>query len=105
MTYNNFDFQKSIKHQLINNHKIIKLIIINKFIYDINILSEKFKQSIFYEHIFLHLHDLLELSNLHQNNIVNYILTYFIFNAIKDYYSSAISYIFKSDKYLLLKMS
>jgi len=83
----------------------MRLIIINKFIYDTDILSEKLKQSIFYEYISLCFHDLLESSDLYQNNIINYILTYFIFKAIKDYYSSAVSCIFKSDKYLLLKMS
>ena len=83
----------------------MKLIIINKFIYNINILSEEFKQLMFYKHIFLHFYNLLELSDLYQNNIINYILIYFIFKVIENYYSSIINYIFKSDKHLLLKMS
>src|SRR6266487_5826677 len=83
----------------------MRSVITSKFIHDTNILFEEFKQSIFYKHIFLHFHDLLESSDLHQNDIINYILTYFIFKVIKDCYSSIISYIFKSDKHLLLKMS
>ncbi len=83
----------------------MKSVITNKFIYNTDILSEELKQLMFYEYIFLHLHDLLESSDLYQNDIINYILTYFIFKAIKDCYSSIISYIFKSDKHLLLKMS
>ncbi len=103
--YNNFDFQKSIKHQLVDDHKAMRSVITDKFIHNIDISSEELKQLIFHEHIFLHLHDLLESSNLYQNNIINYILIYFIFKAIKDYYSSAVSCIFKSDKHLLSKMS
>ncbi len=83
----------------------MRSVITDKFIHSTDILSEELKQSMFHEHIFLHFHDLLESSDLHQNNIINYILTYFIFKAIKDCYSSAINYIFKSDKHLLSKMS
>src|SRR6266487_4604589 len=82
----------------------MKLIITDKFIYNTDILFEKLKQSIFYKHIFLHFYNLLESSDLYQNDIINYILIYFIFKVIKNYYSSTINYIFKSDKHLLLKM-
>ena len=105
MIYDNFNFQKSVKHQLINDHETMKSVIIDKFIYDTDISSEKFKQLMFYKHIFLQFHDLLESSDLHQNDIVNYISTYFIFKIIEDCYSSAVSCIFKSDKYFLSKMS
>ena len=77
----------------------------DKFIHDADISSEELKQSMFHEHISLCLHDLLESSSLHQNDIVNCISTYFIFKAIEDCYSSAVSCIFKSDKHLFLKMS
>ena len=65
MTYNNFNFQKSIKHQLINDYEIMRSVITNKFIHNINISSEKLKQSMFHEHVFLQFHDLFESSNLH----------------------------------------
>ena len=53
MIYDNFDFQKSVKHQLINNHEVIRLVITNKFIYDTDILFKELKQIMFHEHVSL----------------------------------------------------
>ena len=105
MTYNNFNFQKNVKHQLVDNHETMRSVITDKFIHDADISSEEFKQSMFHEHVFLWLHDLLESSDLHQNDIVNCISTYFIFKTIEDCYFNAVSCIFKSDKHFFLKMS
>ena len=43
ITYNNFDFQKNIKYQLIDNHKAIRLVITKKFIHNTNIFFKELK--------------------------------------------------------------
>ncbi len=53
MIYNNFDFQKNVKHQLVNNYKVMRSVITSKFIYDTDILFKELKQIMFHEHVSL----------------------------------------------------